>query len=177
MTYYLAANDRTLAILRSDGFVMTLTLKKRPWSKGFTKPQAAVELMSLLGNRSERKLDRFDNLDTVLRLDARLSSLFFNEPPQQVPIAHAMFFSLDSTSVENWLRKVFGSYRDCLPPIVSSLQQELENWTGLRWKTNKDIPIPGDLLEQAELTKQTHIGIWDFVAERQEQLKAQGAMR
>ena len=176
MTYYLAANDRTLVILRFDGLrpVLTLRLKSHPLSKGLTKAQAAVALMALLGDRTEKQPGRLSTLDRALKADARLSGLLFNEPPQEFPIVHARLFSLDSTNVETWLRKVFGSYRDCLPPIVSSLQQELENYTGLRWITNKE--IPEDLIYQLQLAKETHIGIGDVVADRQERQRRQGAL-
>ena len=167
MTYYLAANDRTLAVLRSDGLRVSITLKSHPFSKGLTKAQAAVSLMALIGNRGQRVIGRFEALDLALKSDDRLSGLFFNDPPQDAPIVRAWLFSLDCTSVENWLRKVFGDYRDCLPPVVSSLQQQWETWTGTRWIVNAKITeIPSD---QVELAIQTHMSLGDVIAEKQEQ--------
>ena len=173
--YYLSADGHALSVLCPEGYVVTLALKKHLFSKGLTKAQAAVELMSLLGNRAERKPGRLDTLDQMLKVDARVMSLFFNEPPQPVPIVHSKLFSLDSTNVENWLRKAFGPYRDCLPPVVSSLQQEWENWTASRWITNRDVPKAP--LEQVELARQTHAAIGDVVVERQERLRSQGALQ
>ena len=121
MTYYLAANDRTLVILRFDGLrpVLTLRLKSHPLSKGLTKAQAAVALMALLGDRTEKQPGRLSTLGRTLKVDARLSGLFFNDPPQEFPIVHARLFSLDSTNVETWLRKVFGlQYRSYKPNLI-----------------------------------------------------------
>ena len=170
MTYYLAANDRTLAVTGPSGYILTFTLKSHPFSKGLTKAQAAIRLMQVLDGRVpwEEAKPR-QSLKKVLASNTDLAGLFYNNPPQEIPIAHATLFSLDTTTVEIWLRKVFGEFRWCLPPIVRSIQQEFETWTALRWTTYED--ISKDPQTQVKTAGEVHLIIGDMVQERQARMQ------
>lgn len=169
MDYFIAADDRTLAAL-CRGQVFSVTLKRHWFDKGLTRTQAALAFLEFLsGIEFSRDQKSWRKLRRVIDREPEVAGILFNDPPVQDPLLHQKFFSLDSASVEMWLREVFGVYRKHLPPIVHSLQQDWETWTLERW-TNASIPKATKA--QALAAQNTHLLIAQMVEEKA-QAKAQ----
>ena len=172
MTYYIAADEHTLVIAAFNRPPLRLPLKKHLFAKGLTKAQASIHLLEYLSGFGEYgRVPWWQSIKQLLRQDYKIGGLFFNDPPRNEPIVHSRLYSLNSTDVEIWLRKVFGEYRNCLPPIVNALQQEYENWLGDRWRTNSN--IPSEPLVQASLAAEVHEGMGQVMREKRERIQQQ----
>lgn len=169
MDYFIAADDRTLTVL-CRGQVFSVTLKRHWFDKGLTRTQAALAFLEFLSNvQFSRDQKSWRKLRRVIDREPEVAEILFNDPPVQDPLLHQKFFSLDSASVEMWLREVFGVYRKHLPPVVCSLQQDWQTWTLERW-TNASIPTA--TRAQALAAQSTHLLIAQMVDEKA-QAKAQ----
>jgi hypothetical protein len=161
--YFVAANDRVLAIVAGDR-TLKLSLKKHWLGKGLTKTQAALVFLEFVsGVEFDHEQLSWRKLRRTFDRHPEVEGLLTNNPPLERPIAHKRFFSLDSAPVEMWLRKVFGEYRRYLPPFVSCLKQDWETWSGERW-VNAD--IPRSINGQATAAQNTHALICLTVQER-----------
>jgi hypothetical protein len=169
MDYFMAADKRTLVAI-CQGVAFSATLKVHWFSKGLTRTQAALAFLEFLsGVEFDRDQKSWRKLRRVLDREPEVAGVLFNNPPIEDPIVREKFYSLDSASVEMWLREVFGVYRKHLPPFVSSLQQDWETWTLERW-TN--VSVPGAVKAQAATALRIHSLIGQMVEEKA-QAKAQ----
>ena len=179
MNFFAAANARSIVIIRVDSSgkpshptTFARTLKKHPLSKGVTRTQAAIDLLEWLSmTHLEADQKTWRKLPRVLDREPEIAGILFNDPPSDYPIAHYEIHSLDSCSVELWLRNVFGVYRKHLPPIIFSLPQDYQTWTTHRWY--QETPIPSHLSKQVEAAIETHEAIKMAVEHRSRQQQTQ----
>jgi hypothetical protein len=169
MDYFIAADKRTLVAVSQTG-EFAVTLKRHWFSKGLTRTQAALAFVEFLsGAEFDQEQKSWRKLRRTFNRHPEVAGVLMNDPPLQDPIAHKRFFSLDSASVEMWLREVFGEYRQHLPPFVAALQQDWQTWTGERW-VHAQIPRPARA--QAKAAQSTHALISETV-EKKAEAKAQ----
>ena len=177
--FYLAAHrhrkrGQLLVITSANGTTLKLKLKVFPWSKGLTKTDAALRLMEFItGDRLDHDSKPWGDLRRVLKRDESAASMFFNNPPRNEPVQAYLFYSLDSTSAENWLRLVFGVYRASLPAIVRSIQQEYETWTNLPWREGDETDINPNPAQQVDQAMKTTAMIGDEIQKRSQANAAQ----
>lgn len=165
MDYFIAADKRTLVAVSQAG-QFAVTLKRHWFSKGLTRTQAALALLEFLsGTEFDREQKSWRKLRRTFDRHPEVAGVLMNDPPLAEPIIHKGFFSLDSASVEMWLREVFGEYREYLPPFVSVLQQDWQTWTGERWVHAQ---VPRSVRAQAIAAQNTHALISEMVGQKAE---------
>ena len=137
---------------------------ERPGSQGQTK-EAAISLTSFLAQVPNDEPSSYQrSIGKAMGRRDVLCSAFYNDPPTSHPLIHREFFSLDTTSVEIWLRRVFGGYRSFLPPVTASIQQHYQCWLRERWRDRDTVATK--LVRQVEEAEQTHDLIEQYIAQQ-----------